>query len=81
MGTGNALASSSYSFNPITRVRTLLEWIYRGTWVGGVAVNLRAEDMTRAGIQLNTTMPPEDGAAMVAAPPAVKLALLVVPET
>ena len=61
MGTGNALASSSYSFNPITRVRTLLEWIYRGTWVGGVAVNLRAEDMTRAGIQLNTTMPPEDG--------------------
>jgi len=61
VGTGNALSGSTYGFNPITRVRTLLEWIFRGTWVGGVAVNLRAEDMTRAGIQLNTTMPPEDG--------------------
>ena len=61
IGTGNALSGSSYGFHPITRVRTLLEWIYRGTWIGGVAVNLRAEDMTRAGVQLNTTMPPEDG--------------------
>ena len=60
MGTNNALSGSSYSFSPITRVRTLLEWIYRGTWIGGVAVNLRAEDMTRAGIELNTTMPPDD---------------------
>ena len=60
MGTPNALAQSTYGFNPITRVRTLVEWIYRGTWIGGVAVNLRAEDMTRAGIQINTTMPPDD---------------------
>ncbi len=60
MGTANALSSSQYGFNPITRVRTLLEWIYRGTWIGGAAVNLRAEDMTRAGIEVNTTMPPGD---------------------
>ena len=61
LGTANALSGSTYGFNPITRVRTLIEWIYRGTWIGGVAVDLRAEDMTRAGIQLNTTMPPDDG--------------------
>jgi uncharacterized protein len=59
MGTQNALSGSTYGFNPITRVRTLLEWIYRGTWIGGVAVDLRAEDMTRAGIEINTTMPPD----------------------
>lgn len=59
MGTQNALSGSTYGFNPITRVRTLLEWIYRGSWLGGVAVDLRAEDMTRAGIEINTTMPPD----------------------
>lgn len=58
MGTGNALSGSSYGFNPITRVRTLLEWMFRGTWIGGVAVNCRAQDMTRAGIQINTDMDP-----------------------
>ncbi|MHB8533374.1 MAG: anti-CBASS protein Acb1 family protein [Solirubrobacteraceae bacterium] len=60
MGTNNALSGSTFGFNPISRVRTLLEWIYRGTWIGGVAVDLRAEDMTRAGIEINTTMPPRD---------------------
>lgn len=60
MGTQNALSGSTYGFNPITRVRTLVEWIYRGTWIGGVAVDLRAEDMTREGIQVNSTLPPDD---------------------
>ena len=66
MGTGNALSGSGYGFNPITRVRTLVEWIYRGTWIGGVAVDLRAEDMTRAGIEINTTMSPDDVATLQA---------------
>lgn len=60
MGTQNALSGSTYGFNPITRVKILVEWIYRGTWIGGAAVNHRAEDMTRAGVQVNTTMPPDD---------------------
>lgn len=59
-GTNNALSASTYGFNPITRVRTLLEWIYRGSWMGGVAVDIIADDMTRAGIEIQSTMKPED---------------------
>lgn len=67
MGTDNALSGSTYGFNPITLVRTLLEWIYRGSWLGGAAVDLVADDMTRAGIEYHTTMPPEDIERMQAA--------------
>jgi len=30
LGTNNALSDSTYGFLPVTRDRTLLEWIYRG---------------------------------------------------
>jgi phage-related protein (TIGR01555 family) len=59
IGTDNALSLSSYSFNPITRIRVLLEWIHRGSWMGGVAIDLVADDMTRAGIDLQSTVKPE----------------------
>lgn len=59
MGTDNALASSSYGFNPITRNRTLLEWMYRGSWLPGVAVDVIADDMTRAGIDMQSSLPPD----------------------
>lgn len=59
LGTDNALSGSGYGFNPITRNRTLLEWIHRGTWLGGVAVDLVADDMTRAGIDLQAELKPE----------------------
>lgn len=59
MGTDNALASSSYGFNPITRNRTLLEWMYRGSWLPGVAVDVIADDMTRAGIDMLSSLPPD----------------------
>src|ERR1700732_367897 len=51
-GTDTLLSQGTYGFNPITRVRTLLEWIHRGSWLGGVAIDLVADDMTRAGIEL-----------------------------
>lgn len=60
IGTDNSMSGSTYGFNPITRVRTLLEWIYRGSWLGGVAVDIVADDMTREGIELVSTIPPED---------------------
>src|SRR5579864_2911714 len=65
IGTDNSLTSSTYGFNPITRIRVLLEWIYRGSWLGGVAVDAIADDMTRAGIDINSTMPPEDIEALL----------------
>jgi phage-related protein (TIGR01555 family) len=60
MGTDNQLSASTYGFNPITRQRVLLEWIHRSSWLGGVAVDVVAEDMTRGGITIKTTMPPEE---------------------
>lgn len=60
IGADNALSSSSYGFNPVTRDRTKLEWIHRGSWLGGVAVDVVADDMTRAGVDIKGSMKPED---------------------
>ena len=60
IGADNALSTGTYGFNPITRNRTLLEWIHRGSWLGGVAVDLVADDMTRAGIEYVTELAPDD---------------------
>lgn len=60
MGTNNALAGSTYGFNPITRNRQLLEWIHRGSWLGGMVVDLVADDMVRAGIDITCDADPKD---------------------
>lgn len=60
LGTDNALSGSTYGFNPVTRVRVLLEWIHRGSWIGGIAVDCVGDDMTRAGVDFSSTMKPED---------------------
>ena len=60
IGTDNQTSFSTYGFNPITRIRILLEWIYRGSWIGGTAVNVVAEDMTRAGVSFKGEVKPED---------------------
>lgn len=60
MGTDNALTGSTYGFNPITRNRTLLEFMYRGSWLAGAVINLVGEDMTRAGIEITSKMSPDD---------------------
>jgi uncharacterized protein len=59
IGSDNPMTSSSYGFNPITRNRTLLEWVHRGSWLGGVAIDVVADDMTRAGIEIRGDMPPD----------------------
>lgn len=59
IGTDNPMTSSTYGFNPITRNRILLEWIHRGSWLGGVGVDVVADDMTRAGIEMLGTLKPE----------------------
>lgn len=52
IGADSPLTTAGYGFNPITRIRTMLEWIHRGSWIGGQAVDLIADDMTRAGVTL-----------------------------
>lgn len=60
IGADNLMSQGTYGYNPITRNRLLLEWIHRGSWLGGVAVDLVADDMTRAGIDFKCEMSPED---------------------
>lgn len=50
IGADNALTSGTYGYNPITRNRILLEWMHRGSWLAGVAVDVVADDMTLAGV-------------------------------
>jgi len=59
VGADNALTTAGYGFNPITRNRTMLEWIYRGSWLGGVAVDVVAQDMTRAGVDIIGNLQPD----------------------
>lgn len=60
LGTDNISSGASYGFNPITRNRTILEWIHRGSWVGGIAVDVIADDMTRAGVTVTGLDHPSD---------------------
>jgi len=59
-GTDNAGSGDTYGYNPITLNRTLLEWMYRGSWLAQIGVDLIAEDMTRGGIELKCDWKPED---------------------
>lgn len=59
IGADNPLSSASYGFNPITRLRTILEWMYRGSWLAGVAVDAIAEDMTRGGVEIRGELEPK----------------------
>jgi uncharacterized protein len=59
VGADNATSTASYGYNPISRNRTLLEWMHRGSWIAGVAVDGVADDMTRAGIEFHTDLPPD----------------------
>jgi phage-related protein (TIGR01555 family) len=60
VGGDNLATQSSYGFNPISRQRVMLEWIHRGSWLGGVAIDIVADDMTRAGITLEGDLDPDD---------------------
>lgn len=52
IGTDNLQSSGTYGFNPITRNRQLLEFMYRGSWLIGIACDSVAQDMTRGGVKL-----------------------------
>ncbi len=51
----NTLSAGQYIFNLITRNRLLLEAAYRGSWIVGAVIDSVAEDMTRAGIDIQTS--------------------------
>ena len=51
IGAENYATQGTYGFNPITRIRTLLEWMYRGSWLVGKAVDCIPQDMCKRGIK------------------------------
>jgi len=53
LGTQNQHSDSSYGFNFISRNRIQMEAVYRSSWLAGSAVDCRAKDMTREGIEFN----------------------------
>jgi len=53
-------ASSSYQQNPITRDRQQLEAAYNTNWIAGKVVDAVADDMTRAGIEIQSGDKPDD---------------------
>jgi phage-related protein (TIGR01555 family) len=59
VGAQNALSDGTYIFDLLTRNRMKLEAMYRGSWIVGAAVDSVAEDMTRAGISIQSTTEPE----------------------
>jgi phage-related protein (TIGR01555 family) len=60
LGTNNQSSASYYGFNPVSRNHTLLEWMYRGSWIVKRLVDCIPDDMTRAGITSTSDEKPED---------------------
>lgn len=56
----NTMSAGTYEFNLVTRNRVLLEAAYRGSWIVGQVIDCIPEDMTRAGISIETTESEED---------------------
>jgi uncharacterized protein len=59
-GTNNQSSGGTYGFNPVSRNRTLVEWMYRGSWMARSIVDCVADDMTRAGVSIKSDMPPDE---------------------
>ncbi|WP_248322023.1 DUF1073 domain-containing protein [Caballeronia sp. Sq4a] len=58
-GTNNQTSGSGYGFDFISRNRVQLEGMYRSSWVVGAVVDCVADDMTRAGIEIESDLPPD----------------------
>lgn len=59
VGTANIHSGSTYGYNPISRNRMLLDFMYRGSWIVGKVVDVVAEDMTRAGVKITSALDPK----------------------
>src|SRR4051812_28275939 len=59
LGQQNQLSASTYNYHPISRIATMMEWAYRGSWIVGAAVDIIADDMTRMGVHMNADTPPD----------------------
>ncbi|KAA2237683.1 DUF1073 domain-containing protein [Salinarimonas soli] len=59
-GAGNAGDAATYVTNSLSSVPRVLEAMYRSAWLPGLAVDIVADDMTRAGVEISGTTKPDD---------------------
>ena len=59
LGTDNASSAHAYGYNPRSRNRQQIEWMHRSSWAAGVAIDVIADDMTRAGVELHGSIEPQ----------------------
>lgn len=59
VGANNLASGAQYALNPITRNRVSLDYMYRGSWIVGAAIDAPADDMTREGIDFTAGVEPE----------------------
>src|SRR5215467_14904043 len=59
-GTDNLNSYGSYGYYPITRLRIILDFAYRSSWICRTGVEAVAEDMTREGFTLGSDMDPDE---------------------
>lgn len=64
IGADNPLTTARYGINPISRNRIQLEWMHRGAWLAGLAIDIVADDMTRAGADFTSEIDPQDQQAI-----------------
>jgi phage-related protein (TIGR01555 family) len=55
----NLLAAGTYEFDRLTLNQMLLRAAYRGSWIVAMACDALAEDMTKAGIDPDSELPPD----------------------
>lgn len=60
LGAGSIQDKSTMNFNFISRNRIMIEAAYRSNWICGLACDLVAQDMTRAGIEIEGEIDPDD---------------------
>ncbi|WP_354676764.1 DUF1073 domain-containing protein [Cupriavidus plantarum] len=60
LGTNNQASHFSYGFDFVSRNRVQLEAMYRSSWVVGAVVDCVADDMTRAGTDIDADLDPAD---------------------
>lgn len=60
LGTNNQASQYGYGFDFTSRNRVQIEAMYRSSWIVGQAVDVVADDMTRAGTELNADLDPAD---------------------
>lgn len=60
LGAGSQQDGADFGFTRLTRFPQRLEAMYQGSWICSLSIDIKAEDMTREGVDLISTLDPGD---------------------